>query len=172
MSAMDLEGFPTLLDARYSEIRQEEYAGITNIIPSLFTERPTDRLDQFRTSVSGLGQWEEFTGQLNVQQVYEQYQVSSRPRAFGTMCIVTRRMVTYDLAGVLNGRNFRPMVRAGMLTKQNTRPSSLKCSRSMIRAGTCARKASRLRAIATRRGCPTYRSLRALTITRLTCSRQ
>ena len=118
MSAMDLEGFPTLLDARYSEIRQEEYAGITNIIPSLFTERPTDRLDQFRTSVSGLGQWEEFTGQLNVQQVYEQYQVSSRPRAFGTMCIVTRRMVTYDLAGVLNGRNFRPMVRAGMLTKQ------------------------------------------------------
>jgi len=118
-NVMDLEGFPTLLDARYTEIKAEEYQGITDIIPLIYQQRSTDRLDQFHTSVGGLTDWEEFTGQINPQQIYEQYEVRSRPREFATMVIVTRRMVHDDFSGVFqDGLRFRPMVRAGMLTKQ------------------------------------------------------
>jgi hypothetical protein len=115
---MDLDGFATLLDARYTEIKEQEYAGITDIIPQIYTTRRTDRLDQFHTSIGGLSDWEEFTGQLHAQRQYEQYQSQSRPRAFATMTIITRRLVQTDLSGVLDGKRFRPMVRAGMLTKQ------------------------------------------------------
>lgn len=117
-NVMDLEGFPTLLDARYTQIKEEEYQGITDIIPMLYTMRDTDRLDQFHTSVGGLSEWEEFTGQLRGQHQTEQYQTQSRPREFATMTTITRRLVHDDFSGIMEGRHFRPMVRAGMYTKQ------------------------------------------------------
>jgi len=101
-----------------TQIKAEEYAGITNVIPMIYREKPTDRLDQFHTATGGLSDWEEFTGQINTQQFYEQYETRSRPREFATMTIITNRMVQMDFSGVMEGRRYRPMVRAGMLTKQ------------------------------------------------------
>jgi hypothetical protein len=115
---MTLEGFSTLLDARYTEIKQLELSGITNIIPMVYTERQTDRLDQFHTEVGGFSYWEEFTGEIRTQRMYEQYQSQSRPRAWAMMAIIDRRMVRFDLSNILDGKQFRPMLRAGMLTKQ------------------------------------------------------
>lgn len=115
---MDLAGFPTLLDARYTQIKEEEYQGITDIIGMLYTQRDTDRLDQFHTSIGGLSDWAEFTGQISGQQYTEQYNTQSRPREFATMTTITRRLVHDDFSGVMDGKHFRPMVRAGMFTKQ------------------------------------------------------
>lgn len=115
---MNLAGFSTLVDARYSQIKSEEYAGITDIVPLIYTKRNTDRLDQYHTSIGGLGEWEEFTGQIQPQRMYEQYPTTSRPRAFATMTILDRRMMTFDLSGILDGKQHRQMVRAGMKTKQ------------------------------------------------------
>lgn len=127
MSVMDLEGFPTVLDARYTQIKFEEFAGIDDVIPKIYTRRDTDRLNQYATSVGEFKEWELFTGQLNAQSLTEQYQVTSRPRPFGMMTSTSRRLARYELSELMNGKNFRPLVRSGMLTKQRhaTEPFSM-----------------------------------------------
>lgn len=78
----------------------------------------SDRLEERYSAIGELATWAEFNGQLTAQQQYEQYETIFRPREYGTMTIITRRMVDDDLSGVLNGVRFRPMVRAGLVTQQ------------------------------------------------------
>lgn len=105
--------------ARYRTIVAEEMADTTDIRSSLFTIMDSDRLDEYAVEVGELAEWPEFTlGQVTYQQLTEQYTTQARAREYVTGTIVTRRMVDYDLSGVLNGARFRPMVRAGLVTRQ------------------------------------------------------
>src|SRR5215510_9130255 len=115
---MDLPSFPTLVDARYRVVVEQEAADVTDIRPDVFTMMDSDRLDEYSTEVGELGSWAEFTGQITFDQLYEQYNTQARAREYATGTIVTRRMVDYDLSGVLDGARFRPMVRAGLVTQQ------------------------------------------------------
>lgn len=115
---MDDPGFPTLLDARYSEILESQLASVQNMIPLIYTETTSDRLEERYSEVGELAIWPEFTGQLTAQSQYEQYDTIFRPREYGTMTIITKRMVDDDLSGIFNGARFRPMVRAGLVTRQ------------------------------------------------------
>lgn len=117
-SVMDLPGFPTLVDARYRVVVEEEAADITDVREDLFTLMDSDRLDEYATEIGELGSWAEFSGQVTYDQLYEQFATQARAREYATGTIVTRRMVDYDLSGVLNGARFRPMVRAGLVTRQ------------------------------------------------------
>ena len=84
----------------------------------MYTVTTSDRLEERYGSVGELATWPEFTGQLTAQQQYEQYETIFRPREFATMTIITKRMVDDDLSGIFNGARFRPMVRAGLVTRQ------------------------------------------------------
>lgn len=119
MSVMTLAGFPTLLDARYTEIQEQELADVTDIIPMIYDVAPTDRLEERATSSGELDSWPEFTGQITSQAITEGYEVTSRPREYATMTVVTRSLIHDDFFGVFNdGMRFRPMVRAGIVTRQ------------------------------------------------------
>ena len=117
-SVMDLPGFPTLVDARYRVVVEEETQDITDVRDDLYTIMDSDRLDEFATEIGELGSWNEFLGSVNYDQLYEQFNTQARAREYATGTLVTRRMVDYDLSGVLNGARFRPMVRAGLVTRQ------------------------------------------------------
>lgn len=117
-SVMDHPSFPTLLDARWTAVREEEVADVSNVIPNIFDEFEGDRLEERFTEVGELNSWNEFVGSITPQQMYEQYSTTHRPREYGTQIIITRRMVDDDLSGVFNGIRFRPMVRSGLVTMQ------------------------------------------------------
>lgn len=119
MSVMDLAGFPTLLDARYTEIQEQELADVTDVIPMIYDVSTTDRLEERATTVGELDSWSEFTGQITQQAITEGYETTSRPREYATMTVVTRRLIHDDFFAVFNdGMRFRPMVRAGVVTRQ------------------------------------------------------
>ena len=117
-SVMDNPQFPTLLDARYTEILEQQLASVQDLIPLIYMPTTSDRLEERYGSVGELATWPEFTGQVTAQSQYEQYETVFRPREYATMTILTRRMVDDDLSGIFNGVRFRPMVRAGLVTRQ------------------------------------------------------
>lgn len=117
-SVMDHINFPTLIDARYTEILEQQLASVQDVRPLIYTITTSDRLEERYGAVGELGVWPEFTGEMASQQQYEQYETIFRPREYGTMTIVTRRMVDDDLSGVFDGVSFRPMVRSGIVTQQ------------------------------------------------------
>ena len=118
-SVMDNPGFPTLIDVAYSQIVEHELADMTDILPEIFTMITGDRLD-FRSGELGeMAPWSEFTtGQVSYQEIYEQYNTQQRGREYTAGSIVTRRLVDDDQFGVMTGKRFRPMVQAGLLTRQ------------------------------------------------------
>ena len=120
MSVMDLAGFPTMLDARYTELLEQELAETTDVIPSIYNVRQGDRLEERSTTVGELDSWPEFTGgPISQQGLTEGYETTSRPREYATMTVVTRRLIDDDFFGVFtDGMRFRPMVRAGIVTRQ------------------------------------------------------
>ena len=61
-SVMDLPGFPTLVDARYRVVVEEETQDITDVRNDLYTIMDSDRLDEFATEIGELGSWNEFLG--------------------------------------------------------------------------------------------------------------
>lgn len=117
-SVMDHAQFPTFLDARYGEIVELMASTVQNIIPDIYTQTTSDRLEERTSEIGELDLWPQFTGQLAAQQQTEQYESIFRPREYATMTIITKRLVDDDLSGVFDGVRFGPMVHAGMLTRQ------------------------------------------------------
>lgn len=118
MSVMDLPSFPTALDARYTELIEQTLASVQDMRPAIYGMDTSDRLEERYSAIGELASWPEFTGELTSQQQYEQYETIFRPREYGTMTIITRRMVDDDLSGIFNGVRFLPMVRSGIVTQQ------------------------------------------------------
>lgn len=117
-SIMDDPSFLTLIDVAYSTIVEKEEADVTDIVNEVFTTMQGDRLDEYSGELGEMAPWPEFTGQVTYQQIYEQFNTHGRAREYMTGCIITQRLVEDDQFGVMNGARFRPMVRAGLLTKQ------------------------------------------------------
>lgn len=118
MSLQDLAGFPTLIDRRYREIREQLYASIEDQVPLFFTEEGSDSFEERRGSIGELPAWDEFEGNLIYQRPYEQYNTVATHREFCQGLRWTRRMIDDDLTGIMRGDRYRKMVRAGIITKQ------------------------------------------------------
>lgn len=118
-NVMDLDNFPTLLDARFTELREDLKGSVVDVISAIYTRRETDRLEERATSTGNMGSWPQFTGQIEIDQLNEQYSVTSRPREYATMTIVTRAMIHDSFFEVFNdGARVRPLMLAGMITEQ------------------------------------------------------
>jgi hypothetical protein len=117
-TVMDDPSFPTLVDAAYSQIVEQEEADVTDVISEIFTEMQGDRLDEYSGEIGEMAPWDEFLGQITYQQIYEQFNSHGRAREYATGCIITQRLIEDDLFGVMTGARFRPMVRAGLLARQ------------------------------------------------------
>jgi len=118
MGVMDNAQFPTLVDAAYARITEYEEANTEDIVSQIFTMMTGDRLDEYSGELGELAPWGEFRGQIDYQELTEQFHTHARAREYASGSIVTQRLIEDDLFGVMTGARFRPLVKAGLLTRQ------------------------------------------------------
>jgi len=118
MSVIDLQSFQSLVDRRYREIVEYEYASQIDQIGEMYSIETSDSYEERRGSVGELPTWDEFNGSLNYVRMYEQYNTITTHREFAQALRWTRQMVDDDLTGIMRGDRYRRMVRSGLFTRQ------------------------------------------------------
>ena len=82
----------------------DETVSTENMVPRLFNMQGTNRLNEYTLSMSALGDLEDFdaTGQINYDDIEEGYKQTFTQNGWAKGIRVTRKMMKYDLYGVMN----------------------------------------------------------------------
>lgn len=115
---MDVASYQSLIDRRYREIYDEEYASTLDQLPLFFLVETSDSFEERRGSVGELPIWTSFGGALTYTQFYEQYNAVATHIEFTQAYRTTRRLMDDDLTGIMRGDRYRKMVNAGIVTRQ------------------------------------------------------
>lgn len=118
MAEMDVGSYQTLVDRRYREIYDEEYASTLDQLPLFFSVENSDSFEERRGSVGELPIWTSFGGALTYTQFYEQYNAVATHIEFTQAYRTARRLMDDDLTGIMRGDRYRKMVNAGIVTRQ------------------------------------------------------
>ena len=118
MAEMDTSGYQSLIDRRYREIYDEEFASTLDQLPLFFSMENSDSFEERRGSVGELPIWTAFTGSLTYTQFYEQYNATATHIEFSQAYRTSRRLMDDDLTGIMRGDRYRKMVNAGIVTRQ------------------------------------------------------
>lgn len=118
MAEMDVPSYQTLVDRRYREIYDEEYASTLDQLPLFFSMQTSDSFEERRGSVGELPIWTSFGGSLTYTQFYEQYNATATHIEFTQAYRTSRRLMDDDLTGIMRGDRYRKMVNAGIVTRQ------------------------------------------------------
>ena len=118
MAEMDTSGYQSLIDRRYREIYDEEFASTLAQLPLFFSMENSDSFEERRGSVGELPIWTAFTGSLTYTQFYEQYNATATHIEFSQAYRTSRRLMDDDLTGIMRGDRYRKMVNAGIVTRQ------------------------------------------------------
>lgn len=118
MAIIDLQSFLTLVDRRYKEIDEEEFASTKDQISLFYMMDTSDAFEERRGSVGALPTWDEFEGNHNYTRFYEQYNTVTVHREFSQALRWTRQMMDDDQTGIMRGDNYRMMVNSGIITRQ------------------------------------------------------
>jgi hypothetical protein len=83
----------------------DETVKTESMVPRLFMQRGTSRLNEYTLSMSDLGDFEDFdaTGQINYDDIEEGYKQTFTQNGWAKGIRVTRKMMKYDLYGVMQG---------------------------------------------------------------------
>lgn len=118
MSLMSPAGFQTLLDRRYKEILEYEYASTRDQISDFYSKDTSDSFEERRGSVGELPTWDEFGGSIPYARFWEQYQAIAVHREFAQGLRWERRLVDDDLTGIMRGERYTKMINSGIITQQ------------------------------------------------------
>lgn len=118
MAEMDVSSYQSLIDRRYREIYEEEYASTLDQLPLFFSMEDSDSFEERRGSVGELPIWTSFGGSLTYSQFYEQYNATATHIEFTQAYRTSRRLMDDDLTGIMRGDRYRKIVNAGIVTRQ------------------------------------------------------
>lgn len=118
MSEMDWGGFQSLIDQRYKEIYDLQYASTVDQLPLWFSMETSDTFEERRGSVGELPIWTAFGGALTYEEFYEQYNAVATHIEFTQALRWTRRLMDDDLTGIMRGDRYRKMVDSSIVTRQ------------------------------------------------------
>lgn len=118
MAEMDISSYQTLVDRRYREIYDEEYASTIDQLPLFFSVETSDSFEERRGSVGELPIWTSFGGALTYTQFYEQYNSVATHIEFTQAYRTARRLMDDDLTGIMRGDRYRKMVNSSIITRQ------------------------------------------------------
>lgn len=118
MPEMDVSSYQTLIDRRYREVYEEEYASTLDQLALFFSMETSDSFEERRSSVGELPIWTAFGGSLTYSQFFEQYNATATHIEFTQAYRTSRRLMDDDLTGIMRGDRYRKMVNSGIITRQ------------------------------------------------------
>ena len=118
MAEMATSSYQSLVDRRYREIYDEEYASTLNQLPLFFSVESSDSFEEKRGSIGELPVWEAFGGALTYTQFHEQYNATATHIEFTQAFRIARSLMDDDLTGIMRGDRYRKMVNSGIVTQQ------------------------------------------------------
>ena len=110
-------GFPDVLDPRFREITDGEFADEQDRISEFYSMETPSQLTERWSSLSPMGLYNEFSGAVNYDGPDQQYDVSATHREYAKGVEVERLLVEFDQFGIIDTR-FKLLARSARQTRQ------------------------------------------------------
>jgi len=96
------EHFGDLLTPGFRKIFEDQFNQIASMLPDLYNMQSSDKPEEKDSAVGGFGDFNEFTGTIGYDDVYQQYDVTYTPVEFAKGFKVQRRLFDDDLYNIMN----------------------------------------------------------------------
>jgi hypothetical protein len=110
-------GFPDVLDPRFREITDGEFADEQDRISEFYSMETPSQLTERWSSLSPMGLYNEFSGAVNYDGPDQQYDVSATHREYAKGVEVERLLVEFDQFGIIDTR-FKLLARSARQSRQ------------------------------------------------------
>ncbi len=104
MAVAASENFADLLDPRFRKIFTKEWLDYKSMLPFLFKEETSGRSQEKYSGVTGLGDWNEFTGTINYDVHYQGYDKTLTPVEKASGFKIERKLWDDDQFSVMDDR--------------------------------------------------------------------
>jgi len=110
-------GFPDVLDPRFREITDGEYAQETDRIPEFYSVETPTQLTERWSSLGPMGLYTEFDGSIDYDGPDQSYDVTATHREYAKGVQVERLLIEFDQFGIIETR-FKLLARSARQSRQ------------------------------------------------------